>query len=82
MKNGDKMQVYAINTKTNVRTDFQTIEHAKSVCIPQSAKTGYTFKIHNTNTGELIGNIRPNPHPHRTKSNPNGKLTARLIRQD
>lgn len=76
------MQVYAINTKTNVRTDFQTIEHAKSVCIPQSAKTGYTFKIHNTNTGELIGNIRPNPRQYRTNGNPNRKLTARFIRQD
>lgn len=74
--------VYAINTKTNERQYFQSIAHAKSVCIPQSAKTGYTFKVHNTNTDELIGNIRPNPHRYKTKSNPTGKATACLIRQN
>ena len=74
--------VYAINTKTNESQHFQSIAHAKSVCIPQSAKTGYTFKVYNTDTNELIGNIRPNPHRYKTKSNPTGRATASLIRQN
>ena len=76
------MMVYTINTKTNTRMDYQSISHAKDVCIPQSAKTGYTFKVYNTNTNELVGNIRPNPRQYRTDSNPDRKLTARFIRQD
>lgn len=71
------MKVSVLNTKTNVCMDFQSIAHAKSVCIPQSAKTGYTYKVFNTDTGELVGNIRPNPRRYKTN-----KATARFIRQD
>lgn len=76
------IKVYTINTKTEDRHEYQTLADAKDKCIPLSAKTGYTFKVYNTNTGELIGNIRPNPHVYKTKSNTKGKVTARFIRQD
>lgn len=76
------MQVKVLNTKTMEETHFQTIEHAKAKIIPLSAKTGYTFKVFNTNTGEIVGNIRPNPRQYKTRANPERKLTARFIRQD
>lgn len=74
--------VTAINTKTNVEKEYPTLAHAKRECIPQSAKTGYTFRIINTQTRELIGNIRPNHLLYRTRANPERKLTARFIRND
>ena len=76
------MQVIATNTKTMESQKFQTLAHAIETVKPVSAKTGYTFKIRHAITGEEIGNIRPNPRQYKTKSNPNGKLTARFIRHD
>ena len=69
--------VKVLNTKTMETYDYQSIAHAKHAIIPLSARSGYTFKVINTDTGELIGNIRPNPRRYKTN-----KATARFIRND
>ena len=74
--------VRVINTKNDEVYNYQSIAHAKNAIIPLSARTGYTFKVIDTNTGELVGKIRPNPRQYVTKTNPKGKLTARFIRND
>ena len=76
------MRVTIINTKTAEAIEYRTLADGIAKHKPESAKTGYTFKVYNTDTGEIVGNIRPNPRQYKTKSNPNGKLTARFIRQD
>ena len=69
--------VKVLNTKTMETYDYQSIAHAQNAIIPLSARSGYTFKVINTDTGELIGNIRPNPRRYKTN-----KATARFIRND
>ncbi len=69
--------VKVLNTKTMEIYNYQSIAHAKNAIIPLSARSGYTFKVINTDTGELIGNIRPNPRRYKTN-----KATARFIRND
>lgn len=69
--------VKVLNTKTMEEYNYSSIINAKHAIIPLSARSGYTFKVYNTNTGELVGNIRPNPRRYKTT-----KATARFIRQD
>lgn len=76
------MQVIIENTKTGEKKTYRTIADGIAKHKTESAKTGYTFKVWNEDESVLIGNIRPNPRQYKTKSNPNGKLTARFIRHD
>lgn len=76
------MKVIITNTKTNEELTFNSLTLAKEYAIPESAKTGYTFKVRHALTNEEIGNIRPNHQPHKTASNPKRKMTARFIRHD